>query len=714
MRASRVGSLLWLTLAALAGCAAEGSGGGDPAVPAVDGGPALVDGGSGGADGGSAPADGGGCNDKTPPKITGALADIGVPVGAKTGSRTITFDEDVTIAAGGITISPSTAFTVTPALPATGKTFTVAATELADGSDYVVEVVAAKTTDACGNALAANASGKFVSGCGSDKIAPTATSTTTAIAIPANATSVTYDLTFDEPVAIAAGGITASNGAVVTISPALPAQASTFTVTLGSVVDTESYDLTVHSAEVADRCDNGLAADLVVPVVGACVGNIAPTVTSWSGPRRFKTGASSHTFTFSEPVTIEAGGIGIDNGGTLAITPALPATASSFKVDVSGLADGTTYTLTAASVSIKDVCRQPLAANSEVKLVQCAGDTAPPKITSGAKLLSCNSPTTTYTLTFDEGVSLGANALAIGGGATITSVSPALPAISNTFTVALGNLTASHDLTIATGEVADECGNASTAVLTVNAGVGAATGTQQFDYSGAIVPFVVPSCPSITIEAWGAAGNANSSSTFAAGLGARMKGTFSALPSNELSILVGQRGGSSNSNGGGGGSFVVTSANAPVVIAGGGGGAGDADGAHKHGSIDTAGQSCLGGGVGGTNGNGGTKGAGFSGAGGGLLTSGEDGWTANTGGKSFLLGGAGGNAGYGVGGFGGGGNGSGVYIGGGGGGYSGGASCPNVGGGSVGAGGGSFNLGANQDNASGVNNADGKIVISWQ
>ncbi len=660
------------------------------------------------------------CEDTTAPKITSSLADIGVPLGARSASRTIEFTEPVTIVPGGIAITPGAVLSVKPALPATSKTFTVDATGLLDGTDYVLTVVPGMLTDGCGNTLASKATANFVAGCEADQDAPALTSTTAPVAIPIGATSVTYELTFDEVVAIAPGGITASNGAVVGVRPALPARASSFTVELSRVVASKAYDLTVQASAVADACSNALPANVVIPFVGACLSdNRAPTITSSSAPRRFKDGAASHTFSFDEPVTIAAGGIAVDNGAELKITPDLPATATSFQVEVLGLSDGSTYTLTAAAGSIKDACGAAPEAGQEVQLVQCAGDTTAPKLLSDTQTLSCNTATHTYTMKFDEGVALAANAITIDGGATITSITPALPATSDTFTIALDNLTATHALSIAAGDVADECGNTSSSTLIVTVGIGAATGTQQLDYSGSIVPFVVPSCPLVTIEAWGAAGNSSGTSAFAGGLGARMKGEFSSLPSRELRILVGQRGGTSGSNGGGGGSFVVTSANAPLVIAGGGGGSGANDGAHKHGTTATSGQSCPNGGAGGVDGNGGAAGGMgyFAGAGGGLLTSGADGSTTGAGGASFLLGGAGGAGGPGIGGFGGGGHGSGYLVGGGGGGYSGGGSCTNGGvssAGSVGAGGGSFNAGTNQDNASGVNGQNGKGVITWQ
>jgi len=238
-----------------------------------------------------------------------------------------------------------------------------------------------------------------------------------------------------------------------------------------------------------------------------------------------------------------------------------------------------------------------------------------------------------------------------------------------------------------------------------------------FNYTGTIDSWVVPAgVTSVTIDARGAEGSYNTSSSQNPGLGATMIGDFTVTPGETLSILVGQQYHDTGGNGGGGGSFVVDALNNPLVVAGGGGGSSDTnDSADKHGQVGTTGGTGAGGGgLGGTAGNGGAIGASFAaGAGGGLLTDGADGWTANSGGDAFVNGGAGANVGYGIGGFGGGGNGSGYSVGGGGGGYSGGGAGSNSTGGGVGGGGASFNAGTNQVNTGGDNTGHGIVIISY-
>ncbi|MDP3910671.1 MAG: hypothetical protein Q8Q14_09795 [Gemmatimonadales bacterium] len=266
------------------------------------------------------------------------------------------------------------------------------------------------------------------------------------------------------------------------------------------------------------------------------------------------------------------------------------------------------------------------------------------------------------------------------------------------------------------------------------------TGTETFNYTGAIQTFTVPACvTSITIEAHGAQGG--STATFDGGLGARMRGTFAVSGGPSLKILVGGAGANSanpseqGGGSGGGGSFVTDAANAPFVVAGGGGGGveitvGGSAGADGLGG--TTAEAGLAGTVGtmagGTGGGGGTSSdwTGWHGGngGGGLTgdginnTAGSSTYgTPNTPGLAFINGGAGGTVGTGVGarvgGFGGGGPSG--FSGGGGGGYSGGGAGGVTSGGTVGAagGGGSFNGGTDPSNSAAVRAGNGLVTITY-
>ena len=256
-------------------------------------------------------------------------------------------------------------------------------------------------------------------------------------------------------------------------------------------------------------------------------------------------------------------------------------------------------------------------------------------------------------------------------------------------------------------------------------GDGRALIKKTFNYTGAIENWTIPAGVSqLTIEVWGGKGGNVSLLSRPGGRGARMRGDFAVSPGDTLKILVGAAAQDVQYvSGGGGGTFVCESNNDPLIIAGGGGGTIYQVAAHSgiQATTNNTGNSGYNGTLGGSNGNGGSSTRG--GGGGGLLTDGKnDSRRPNTNGKAFVNGGAGGNnsgdPNTGGGGFGGGG--SGIRVNnsitdqgaGGGGGYSGGggAGSNNH---SHGGGGGSYNDGTNTSNSSGVNNAAGKVEISY-
>lgn len=547
---------------------------------------------------------------------------------------------------------------------------------------------------------------------------PAVTSSTADIGFPVGATSAAYMVTFDEPVTIADGGITVNNGASVSVTPALPATAAQFMIDIDGLVDGTNYALAIAATSVIDACGQHPASDTTVQLVSGCVDNVPPTFTSFAEPRRFANGSFTYTFRFDKPVTIAAGGIAIDNGATLAIVPALPATASSFEVTVSDLVDGTSYALTAQAAAITDVCGANPVAAQTVELTTCGDDTAAPVLTSDDVVLTCGPGAYEYRLAFDELVHVPADGVSLTGAATLGAITPSLPVVASELEVSLADVTGPNTLTIAAG-ITDDCGNATSDPITIDFDVGATTGSQTHDFTGSIIEVTIPDCPNLTIEAAGAEGGNHKTSKAPAGKGALMIGDFDDLSTRQFRVLVGQQPSVASGNGGGGGTFVVTRTNAPVIIAGGGGGSGEAAAPWADGTTTTTGQSCVaaGGGEGGTDGSGGFAGTGEfqSGAGGGLLTDGANGWTGNTGGRSFLSGGAGGTANGGArGGFGGGGSGSSYVVGGSGGGYSGGGSCSDeIGGGQSGAGGGSYNAGTNQLNTAGASAGHGQVVFTW-
>jgi hypothetical protein len=100
----------------------------------------------------------------------------------------------------------------------------------------------------------------------------------------------------------------------------------------------------------------------------------------------------------------------------------------------------------------------------------------------------------------------------------------------------------------------------------------------DFDYTGSLVNFAIPTTGAYQILAFGAQGGNSeirAGSFGVGGLGAEIGGDFHLTAGETLQIAVGGIGGSgSGGGGGGGGTFVVGPDNAPLVIAGAGGGGG--------------------------------------------------------------------------------------------------------------------------------------------
>ncbi|MEM0998298.1 MAG: LamG-like jellyroll fold domain-containing protein [Bacteroidota bacterium] len=257
-------------------------------------------------------------------------------------------------------------------------------------------------------------------------------------------------------------------------------------------------------------------------------------------------------------------------------------------------------------------------------------------------------------------------------------------------------------------------------------------------YTGQIVSWTVPpEVRELTIEASGGQGGHgayNMVPKIPGGKGARMKGTFSVEPGEELLVLVGEQGHGLNNTyghgvgGGGGGTFVVRvdpqgphrmnvgdrQYIRPLIVAGGGGGGGqDRYGQTSPAGVGQTGEEGQGFDniAGGKNGQGGSPGT-YCGGGAGLI--GDGGVDYANPSRSFLNGGGPGSGRHHarqVGGFGGGG-GAGLLPGGGGG-YSGGSVFGSWNSSGRAGGGGSYNAGTDQVNEAGVNEGNGKVILRY-
>ena len=238
----------------------------------------------------------------------------------------------------------------------------------------------------------------------------------------------------------------------------------------------------------------------------------------------------------------------------------------------------------------------------------------------------------------------------------------------------------------------------------------------QVNLNSGIQEWTVPYTGTYFIEAFGASGangtcsRQDCSGWKRGGLGAKIVGSFELQRERKLKILVGQQGQinfdfQESPGGGGGGTFVTLMDNSPLIVAGGGGGgsvsiAGNVDGdpgQAAHDGTRSGGKAGSGGRI--------ANPSVLSGTGAGLWGDGE-----GKGGKAYSFE----HGGYGAdatsrGGFGGGGYG--MVLPGGGGGYSGGGVEGTYDIGTAG-GGGSINNGTSQINKSGVNEGDGRVIIT--
>lgn len=469
-----------------------------------------------------------------------------------------------------------------------------------------------------------------------------------------------------------------------------------------------------------------------------CTADDPPVVLAPTDPIMLMMGDVSVSFDldFDREVTIEAGGLLVDGGASIS-APMLPSMGASFGVTVDDLDPSSAYTVTVDAASVTDSCGRAMASDVSVQLVGDCSSNTPPASTTVEFHQVPGATGDTYEVTFSEVVTLEAGAISVvSGPGTIDSITPALPAASDTFTVELSGLGGITQLTVDAALVSDGCG----AALDQSFDLWVCTvSSMQYGYTGAPEQFVVPGCAQgmVTLDVFGAQGTAATGGG-SGGLGGQATGSLAVMTGELLEITVGGQDGYNGGAGGGGGDPVPAGTGGGAsdvrlggntlmdrVIVGGGGGGG---GAPPQGSC-AAGVGGSGGTAGGTNGTSGTAGTGCggtqnTGGSGGTQASGGTGGVpgsncsntpANGGAGSLGFGGNGSDGVIGCSGFtgGGGGGGGGGYYGGGGG-----AGGPGGGGGSWGGGGGgggsSYTGGVvgGSTNA-GVQVGDGSVTVSW-
>ncbi len=214
------------------------------------------------------------------------------------------------------------------------------------------EIGATDTTEGDTSESEATDSSTSEDGCG-DSTAPTLLTSLDPIPVPPGQTSIITTLEFDEPVELGAGALSVSGGATIE-SPTLPTNGISFMVEISGVDAGMEYVLSVEADAINDACDNQLAADAEIPLVGACLTDMqGPALTS-ATIVQLEAGTTSTTYLleFDEPVTLAEGSLALGNGAMItSIDPPLPATSTSFELEISGLVDFHELTLDGALAS---------------------------------------------------------------------------------------------------------------------------------------------------------------------------------------------------------------------------------------------------------------------------------------------------------------------------------------------------------------------------
>lgn len=482
------------------------------------------------------------------------------------------------------------------------------------------------------------------------------------------------------------------------------------------------------------------SSDGIDPTADPCPEEDTPMIVSSVEPIALMPGDTMVSFDldFDREVTIEAGGF-IVTGGASVTAPALPLTASTFGVTIEALDPSSAYVFTVDAGAVFDACSRTMASSVDIDLVgDCAGNLPPASISMEYHQLPPGTAMDAYEIAFDEVVTLEAGAIAVvGGSATIDSITPALPAASDTFTVALSGLGGITRLRVDAALVSDGCGVAPEQDLELWV---CTVSEVQHGYTGGPQPWVVPACAQgmVDLQLDGAQG-AGATGGGTGGLGGHASGTLIVTTGETLELNVGGQdgwngGGAAGlgapvpSGSGGGASDVRQGGSAltdrVIVAAGGGGGAAPPQGACSGG---VGGSGGTGGGTDGSPGTAGTGCASQTGGpgGGGSPTTGGAGGTPSSSctlmpapGEAGALGqgGSGSNAtdcsGSGFTGGGGAGGGGGYYGGGGG---AGGPGSDSGSWGGGGGGGGSSYTGGVSGGATnaGTNAGDGQVTVSW-
>ena len=440
--------------------------------------------------------------DRVLPTVSAFTSAVGSPTNATSIAYSLTLSENVTgLAAGdfnnagtatGCTFSPSAA-------TATGGTpITLTITNCGTSGTLQPRLAANGVTDSAGNTGPASASAATIT-LTLDRVAPSVSAFTSAVATPTNSTSIVYSLTFAESVTgIAAGDFAnagTATGCTFTPSAATATGGTPITVTVTTCSTTGTLQPRLAIGSVTDAVGNTGPAAAATATTTLTLDGVAPTVASIT-PAASATNAASTTFTvtFSESVTGVAGGnFSLTTTGSVsgASVSGVIGSGATRTVTVStGSGDGTIrLDLSSASPSIADAAGNALSATFSGGTAVTVDKTAP-SVTSFASLVSTptNSTSIAYTLTLSESVTgIVAGDFSNAGTATGCTFTPSGSGASYTVTATTCSTTGTLQPQLVAGGVSDLAGN------TGPASAASATTTLTLDRVAPAVSSIVPS-----------------------------------------------------------------------------------------------------------------------------------------------------------------------------------------------------------------------------
>ncbi len=412
--------------------------------------------------------------DRVLPTVSAFTSAVGSPTNATSIAYSLTFSENVAgIAAGDFTnAGTATGCTFSPsAATATGGTpITVTITNCGTSGTLQPRLAANGVTDSAGNTGPASASAATIT-LTLDRVAPSVSAFTSAVATPTNSTSIVYSLTFAESVTgIAAGDFAnagTATGCTFTPSAATATGGTPITVTVTTCSTTGTLQPRLAIGSVTDAVGNTGPAAAATATTTLTLDGVAPTVASIT-PAASATNAASTTFTvtFSESVTgVAVGNFSLTASGSVsgASVSGVIGSGATRTVTVStGSGDGTIrLDLSSASPSIADAAGNALSATFSGGTAVTVDKTAP-SVTSFASLVSTptNSTSIAYTLTLSESVTgIVAGDFSNAGTATGCTFTPTGSGASYTVTATTCSTTGTLQPQLAANGVTDTAGN---------------------------------------------------------------------------------------------------------------------------------------------------------------------------------------------------------------------------------------------------------------